>query len=111
MIFVRMEIVIEKNTVAILARRRLRSASSEADAGGVRQRVALLPPDATGNFTKIVQRIPVKIVLDDGALAGLLHPGMSVEPTIDNKATALAQGGRRVGARSPMQVYEHYARS
>ena len=48
---------------------------------------ALLPPDnATGNFTKIVQRVPVKIVLDDQKLAGLLRPGMSVEPTIDTKA-------------------------
>ena len=47
---------------------------------------ALLPPDnATGNFTKIVQRIPVKIALDDPALAGLLRPGMSVEPTIDTR--------------------------
>jgi membrane fusion protein (multidrug efflux system) len=47
---------------------------------------ALLPPDnATGNFTKIVQRIPVKIVLPDDALAGKLRPGMSVEPTIDTK--------------------------
>jgi membrane fusion protein (multidrug efflux system) len=47
---------------------------------------ALLPPDnATGNFTKIVQRIPVKIDLDDGALAGLLRSGMSVEPIIDTK--------------------------
>ena len=47
---------------------------------------SLLPPDnATGNFTKIVQRIPVKIALDHGALAGLLRPGMSVEPTIDTK--------------------------
>jgi membrane fusion protein, multidrug efflux system len=45
---------------------------------------ALLPPDnATGNFTKIVQRIPVKIVLDHSALVGVLRPGMSVEPTID----------------------------
>ena len=53
---------------------------------------ALLPPDnATGNFTKIVQRIPVKIVLDQDALAGLLRPGMSVEPTIDTKATVLAE--------------------
>ncbi len=52
---------------------------------------ALLPPDnATGNFTKIVQRIPVKIVLDDAALAGLLRPGMSVEPTVDTKAAAQA---------------------
>jgi membrane fusion protein (multidrug efflux system) len=47
---------------------------------------ALLPPDnATGNFTKIVQRIPVKIVLDDEKLEGLLRPGMSVEPTIDTR--------------------------
>jgi membrane fusion protein (multidrug efflux system) len=51
------------------------------------QEFALLPPDnATGNFTKIVQRIPVKIVLDMGdPLAGLLRPGMSVTPAIDTK--------------------------
>ncbi len=53
---------------------------------------ALLPPDnATGNFTKIVQRVPVKIVLDDHGLIGLLRPGMSAEPTIDTKATVLAE--------------------
>jgi membrane fusion protein (multidrug efflux system) len=47
---------------------------------------ALLPPDnATGNFTKIVQRIPVKIALDHTALLGVLRPGMSVEPTIDTR--------------------------
>jgi len=44
---------------------------------------ALLPPDnATGNFTKIVQRVPVKIVFDDvsmGDFAGRVVPGMSVE--------------------------------
>jgi membrane fusion protein, multidrug efflux system len=63
---------------------------------------ALLPPDnATGNFTKIVQRIPVKIALDDGALAGLLRPGMSVEPTIDThaQAAALPTATPRVAAR------------
>jgi membrane fusion protein, multidrug efflux system len=45
---------------------------------------ALLPPDnATGNFTKVVQRIPVKAVLDDDAgLGDRLRPGMSVEITI-----------------------------
>jgi membrane fusion protein, multidrug efflux system len=53
---------------------------------------ALLPPDnATGNFTKIVQRVPVKIVLDDDSLKGLLRPGMSVEPTVNTKATAVAE--------------------
>ncbi|RNJ42458.1 hemolysin D [Mesorhizobium erdmanii] len=56
---------------------------------------ALLPPDnATGNFTKIVQRIPVKIAIDDHELVGLLRAGMSVEPTIDTKATVLAANGR-----------------
>jgi membrane fusion protein, multidrug efflux system len=46
---------------------------------------SLLPPDnATGNFTKVVQRIPVKIVLDrDPSLGDLLRPGMSVIATID----------------------------
>ncbi|HUD59575.1 MAG TPA: HlyD family secretion protein [Acetobacteraceae bacterium] len=48
---------------------------------------ALLPPDnATGNFTKIVQRIPVKITIDPhDPLAGRLRPGMSVEPTINTR--------------------------
>ena len=48
---------------------------------------ALLPPDnATGNFTKVVQRIPVKILLDpDPAVDDLLRPGMSVIATIDTK--------------------------
>ena len=53
---------------------------------------ALLPPDnATGNFTKIVQRVPVKIVLDDHSLKGLLRPGMSAEPTVNTKATVVAE--------------------
>jgi membrane fusion protein (multidrug efflux system) len=53
---------------------------------------ALLPPDnATGNFTKIVQRVPVKIVLDDHNLKGLLRPGMSAEPTIDTKSAVVAE--------------------
>jgi len=51
---------------------------------------ALLPPDnATGNFTKIVQRVPVKIRIDPrDALIGRLRPGMSVEPEIDTKPAA-----------------------
>jgi len=65
---------------------------------------ALLPPDnATGNFTKIVQRVPVKIVLDDHSLTGLLRPGMSAEPTVNTKATVLAEreANRRVAQLLP----------
>jgi membrane fusion protein, multidrug efflux system len=52
---------------------------------------ALLPPDnATGNFTKVVQRIPVKIVIDRGsALAGELRPGMSVIAKVDTRSAAV----------------------
>ncbi|MFK4576490.1 multidrug resistance efflux pump [Bradyrhizobium ottawaense] len=64
---------------------------------------ALLPPDnATGNFTKIVQRVPVKIVLDDHNLKGLLRPGMSAEPTVDTKATVVTEreAGKRLASRA-----------
>ncbi len=44
---------------------------------------ALLPPDnATGNFTKVVQRIPVKITFDDVNAAAMLRPGLSVIATV-----------------------------
>ena len=51
---------------------------------------SLLPPDnATGNFTKIVQRIPVRIRLDaHDPLFGRLRPGMSVEASIDTRPGA-----------------------
>jgi len=54
---------------------------------------ALLPPDnATGNFTKIVQRVAVKIAIDNSdGLSGRLLPGMSAIPTID---TLLPDGSR-----------------
>jgi membrane fusion protein, multidrug efflux system len=48
---------------------------------------SLLPPDnATGNYTKVVQRIPVKIALDDAAQAAQLRPGLSVVATVHTKA-------------------------
>jgi membrane fusion protein (multidrug efflux system) len=48
-------------------------------------RFALLPPDnATGNFTKVVQRVPVRIAVDQPAGAPVpLRPGMSVDVTIE----------------------------
>jgi len=56
---------------------------------------ALLPPDnATGNFTKVVQRIPVRIGFDKGQkLLERLLPGMSVETRIHTDETA-ADGGK-----------------
>ena len=60
----------------------------------LRARILPLPPDnATGNFTKVVQRIPVKIMLEpDPRLGDLLRPGMSVIATID---TSLRRGRHR----------------
>jgi membrane fusion protein (multidrug efflux system) len=53
------------------------------------QEFALLPPDnATGNFTKVVQRIPVKIALDASSV--VLRPGMSVIPTIQTQTQQAA---------------------
>ena len=44
---------------------------------------ALLPPDnATGNFTKVVQRVPVKIAVDDSSLTSELRPGLSAVVTV-----------------------------
>jgi membrane fusion protein (multidrug efflux system) len=65
---------------------------------------ALLPPDnATGNFTKIVQRVPVRIVLDDQSLNGLLRPGMSAVPTVNTKSAAVAGRDieKRLASRGP----------
>lgn len=49
---------------------------------------SILPPqNATGNFTKIVQRVPVRISLDAGPMARkLLVPGMSVQVTVDTRS-------------------------
>ncbi|PRH89328.1 HlyD family secretion protein [Labrys okinawensis] len=57
----------------------------EAWSPGTGSTFALLPPDnATGNFTKVVQRVPVKIALDaNPALGTLIRPGMSVVATVD----------------------------
>lgn len=64
------------------------SVTSIAPASG--SQFSLLPPDnATGNFTKVVQRIPVKLRIGpDNPLAGHLRPGMSVTATILTDTTA-----------------------
>jgi membrane fusion protein (multidrug efflux system) len=54
--------------------------------GATGSRFALLPPDnASGNFTKVVQRVPVRVQLDDVPSDLRLLPGMSVELTIDTR--------------------------
>ena len=54
--------------------------------GGTGARFSLLPPEnATGNYVKVVQRIPVKIVFDKGEDLSGLRPGMSVEATVITK--------------------------
>ncbi len=69
---------------------------SVAPAAG--QEFALLPPDnATGNFTKVVQRIPVKITLDDFSELDRLRPGMSVQPIIDTKVETVAEAKLSAG--------------
>jgi membrane fusion protein (multidrug efflux system) len=63
-----------------------------AFAPGSGQVFSLLPPDnATGNFTKVVQRVAVKILIDDAdGLADRLRPGLSVEATVETRE----DGGR-----------------
>jgi membrane fusion protein (multidrug efflux system) len=53
-------------------------------AGGTGARFSLLPPEnATGNYVKVVQRIPVKIAFENGQdPQHLLRLGMSVEPKV-----------------------------
>ena len=59
-----------------------------AFAPGAGSQFALLPPDnATGNFTKVVQRIAVKIAIDDAdGLVDKLRPGMSVVAIVDTRS-------------------------
>jgi len=69
------------------------------------QEFALLPPDnATGNFTKVVQRIPVKIALEGGAPIEL-RPGMSVIPTIETKAHEQDIAAPAEAPRTPKHAY------
>ena len=62
-------------------------------APGTGAQFALLPPEnATGNFTKIVQRVPVKIALDPGnPLTARLRPGLSVTATVDTRSAPQTQ--------------------
>ncbi len=69
---------------------------------------ALLPPEnATGNFTKIVQRVPVKIIIDDADPTTLSHlrPGLSVTATVDTRTRPPGVGQTLVGeAEEPVRA-------
>lgn len=57
---------------------------------------AIAPENATGNFTKVVQRIPVKIVLEpEQTLLGQLRAGMSVEARVDLQSLQRVQSAQR----------------
>ena len=56
----------------------------ETFSAGTGSRFSVLPPDnSSGNFTKVVQRVPVRIRLDDLPKDIVLRPGLSVEVTVD----------------------------
>jgi membrane fusion protein (multidrug efflux system) len=66
--------------------RRELGAHVESFAGGTGSRFALLPPDnASGNFTKVVQRVPVLLRLSDKPTGMALRPGMSALVTVKTK--------------------------
>jgi len=59
----------------------------ESFSGATGAKFSLLPPDnATGNFVKVVQRIPIRIRIDaDSSVLNRLRPGMSVDVTVHTK--------------------------
>jgi len=60
--------------------------SIESFSGATGAKFALLPPDnATGNFTKVVQRVPVRVKITESVADLVLRPGMSVELSVDTR--------------------------
>ncbi len=74
----------QRVTVEVDANGRSYKGKVDSISGGTGARFSLLPPEnATGNYVKVVQRIPVKIVLDPGENKDQsLRPGMSVVPKV-----------------------------
>ena len=74
----------------------------ESLAPGTGSEFALLPPEnASGNFTRVVQRVPVKIAIDPACLDGIeLRPGLSATATVDTR-TAPATGRTTLSLTGP----------
>ena len=71
---------------------------------GTGARFSLLPPEnATGNYVKVVQRVPVKIIIDDLKDIGdvVLAPGMSVVPDVDMWADTKTDSNKKVAEKRP----------
>ncbi len=74
----------------------------ESFAPGTGSQFALLPPEnATGNFTKVVQRVPVRIKLADDGLLPRLRPGLSVEATVEIRDDDAGGGRTRLSLANP----------
>src|SRR5208282_129255 len=74
----------QRVTISVDANGKEYNGKVDSIAGASGARFSLLPPEnATGNYVKVVQRIPVKIVLDPGSTNDhALRPGMSVDPKV-----------------------------
>jgi len=73
----------QRVTIEVDANGKTYKGKVDSIAGASGARFSLLPPEnATGNYVKVVQRIPVKIVLNPGQNDGTLRPGMSVTPKV-----------------------------
>jgi membrane fusion protein (multidrug efflux system) len=74
----------QRVTIEVDANGREYEAKVDSVAGGTGARFSLLPPEnATGNYVKVVQRVPVKIVLNPGSNSDhQLRPGESVTPKV-----------------------------
>ena len=69
---------------------------------------ALIPVEnAVGNFTKVTQRVPVKIALEPGGLSGALRPGLSVHVDVDvtvNSGPSFAEAAAAAGPAPPATI-------
>ena len=74
----------QRSSIKVDANGRTYNGHVDSIAGASGARFSLLPPEnATGNYVKVVQRIPVKIVFEPGETkAHDLRPGMSVTPKV-----------------------------
>jgi membrane fusion protein (multidrug efflux system) len=83
----------QRVTVEVDANGRSYNGKVDSVAGASGARFSLLPPEnATGNYVKVVQRIPVKILFDEPVEAGhVLGPGMSVVPSVKVKGYEVSQ--------------------